>query len=110
MGKMIQKGDIYDYPNTSDSTIAAGTLKLIGKFVGVVQNDIPAGEVGSVALSGVWKIPKNTGVTFGIGDPVYLTNNAAGASGYFVGYAWAAVASSAKEMLVKLAPGLQKSS
>ena len=92
MARLIQKGDAYDYVNTTGSTIDAGTVKVVGGFVGVVQNDIPAGELGSLALTGVWEVAKeNTTAAFTAGGAVYWndTNGYADSPGTYMGLAWA---------------------
>lgn len=74
--RLIQKGDILDWTNGGTGVVAAGTVVVAGTFVGVVQNDIPAGDLGAIAITGVWEIPVGTGVTFAQGAPVYWNNGA----------------------------------
>lgn len=106
--KLIQKGDALNYTNSGSSAVTAGSVVVTGTFVGIVQNDIPAGGTGSLALTGVWEIDKGT-ATFTLGAPVYwdATNGyAAGSGTNYMGRAWAAnSSSSAGRLLVRLEPG-----
>lgn len=53
MQTYIQQGDIWDYANTSGSTITAGTGVVINTVVGVAVSDIPDGTTGAVRVKGV---------------------------------------------------------
>ena len=64
MARLIQKGDILDWTNGGDSAVVAGSVVVAGTFVGVVQNDIPAKELGAIAITGVWEVAVGGGATF----------------------------------------------
>lgn len=53
-----QRGEAIDYTNTSGSKIAANTIILLGSRIGIAGGDIPAGETGSLHVSGVFEVPK----------------------------------------------------
>lgn len=106
--RLIQKGNIIDY-TPSGVNITAGDVVVAGTFVGVAQNDIADGTLGSVAITGVWEVPKGT-ATFTQGAAVYwnATNGYATATDTdtYMGRAWAAnSSSSAGTLLVRLEPG-----
>lgn len=52
---------------------SAGDAVIVNSFKGVALEDIAATESGSVALDGVWSLPK-TAVTIAAGEPAYLTS------------------------------------
>ena len=95
-----QKGDSLDYTNKTDQTIPAGTV------LGVAGTEIPAGETGSIHVTGVFEIPKKSGVALVMGDPVTFTdeNGIDKASSDPMGYAVRDAAAQDAAVLVKL-PG-----
>lgn len=111
MAKLFQKGDILDWTNAGDTVVTAGSIVVAGTFVGVVQNDIPAGALGAIAITGVWIVPVGTGVTFTQGAPVYWNAGAgyAAAEGgegiAYMGRAAYAAGEGATEVYVRLEPG-----
>lgn len=66
--KYVQDGDILDYTNTSGSTIASGTPVVMGNIIGVALADIANNATGSVAIEGVFNLPKVTGSAWTIGS------------------------------------------
>ncbi|MCC7350210.1 MAG: DUF2190 family protein [Phycisphaerales bacterium] len=68
--KFIQDGDSIDYTPPAAS-FAAGDVVVQGNLVGVAKRDIPIGTLGALAVTGVFLIPKFTGVAFSVGDSVY---------------------------------------
>jgi predicted RecA/RadA family phage recombinase len=58
--KYVQKGDSIDYIPSSD--IAAGEVIILGaELIGIAKLDIKTGELGALALVGVFDITKATG-------------------------------------------------
>ena len=58
----VQKGENINYKNPTEDKITLGTLIIIG--------DIEPGEIGTVATTGSWNVPKdNTAIE--IGEKVY---------------------------------------
>ncbi len=66
--KYVQDGDVLEYTNASGSTIAAGTPVVMGNIIGVALTDIADGSTGSVAIEGVFMLPKVTGSAWTIGS------------------------------------------
>ena len=52
--RYIQRGESIDY--TPEADVAAGDIIKIGKIVGIAKLDIKAGELGALALCGVYEI------------------------------------------------------
>lgn len=73
MAKYVNKGHNLDYVNGTGSDIAAGDILTIGDLVGVAGTDIPDGELGSVAVHGVFMMPI-TSEAITVGTKVYLTS------------------------------------
>ena len=59
LAKYIQRGHEIDFIPEAD--VAAGDVVIIGDLVGIAKLDIKAGTLGSLALVGVFDIPKATG-------------------------------------------------
>lgn len=60
----IEDGEVIPYTNTG-AAIASGAVVAIGNLIGVALVDIPATSgVGSVALNGVFTLPKVTGAAW----------------------------------------------
>lgn len=56
-----QRGDSIDYVPNSDVT--AGDVVVLGDLVGVTKLDIKANELGTLALTGVFDFPMESGCT-----------------------------------------------
>ena len=71
MATFIHEGDQVDY--TPVAAVAAGEVVVQGDLVGVAKQPIAAGELGALAVAGVFDFPKATGVGTGIaaGATVY---------------------------------------
>jgi predicted RecA/RadA family phage recombinase len=71
----IQEGHYIDH--TPVSALASGDVVVQGDLVGVTVRPLAAGEVGSIAVDGVFDFTKNTGVAFTVGTILYWddTNN-----------------------------------
>ena len=52
--RYVQRGESIDFTPTSD--VAAGDIVKLGNLVGVAKLDIKAGELGALALCGVYEI------------------------------------------------------
>lgn len=100
----IQRGESIDYKNTTDERIPANTVILLGKRIGVAGGDIPAGEVGSIHMNGVFEIPKKAGTALNAGDNVVFTeeNGIDKATDDVMGYAVENAAAEAAAAKVKL--------
>lgn len=70
-------GACIDY-TPSGSSVTAGDVVVVGNVVGVATSDIADGELGSLAMEGVFEVPKSTAaIAVGVlvywgptGDPV----------------------------------------
>jgi predicted RecA/RadA family phage recombinase len=75
----VQEGNSIDYTPTAD--VAAGKLVVQNDLIGIAKLDIAAGELGALAVTGVFAIPKATGEGTAIAAGVKLywdaTNNVA---------------------------------
>lgn len=101
-----QRGESLDYKNTTDAVIPANTIVLVGNILGVIGTDIASGEVGSLHVSGVWKMPV-VSASISMGSPLYwdasqskLTTTAS--TNKLVGVAAADATSSDTEVFIKL--------
>ena len=107
--RYIQRGDSIDYTSTSD--IAAGDIVKVGSLVGVAKLDIKAGELGSLALVGVYEIAGN-GTALEAGSVVSVNPTtgkvcAADADGAIkFGHAVQSITANEAFVLVRLAQGL----
>ena len=82
--RYVQRGESIDY--TPETDVAAGDIIKIGNLVGVAKLDIKAGELGALALTGVYEVAKAAGTAFAAGaevgwDAASKKAVAAGASG-----------------------------
>ena len=109
--RYVQRGDAIDYTPTAD--VAAGDVVVLsGKLVGVAKLDIKAGELGALALAGVYEVTKNSGVAFAAGmevgwNPTDRKTVAAGAAGSVkIGHAVALTGASDPTAFVRLCQGL----
>ena len=107
--RYIQRGDSIDFIPTAD--VAAGDIVKLGSLVGVSKLDIRAGELGALALCGVYEIATNgTAVEAGavvFVDPATGKVCAEGASGAVkFGHAVAAAAAADALVHVRLEQGL----
>ena len=107
--RYVQRGESIDYTPTAD--VAAGDVVKLGNLVGVAKLDIRAGELGALALCGVYEIATNgsaieAGAVVHV-DPATGKVCAEGASGAVkFGHAVTAVAASDPLVHVRLEQGL----
>ena len=105
----VQKGNAIDFRAAVET--AAGTVVVQGELVGVVQRDIPANALGSLAVDGVYDIPKATGSGSGLaaGAKAYwddaakvVTEDAAGGVNKYLGKTAAETGDDAVTVRVRL--------
>jgi len=107
--RYIQRGESIDFTPTED--VAAGDIVKLGNLVGVAKLDIKAGELGALALCGVYEIATN-GAAIEAGAVVFVdpatgkvcAESASGAVKF--GHAVAAAAATDTLVLVRLEQGL----
>ena len=68
IARYVQKGEAIDFRPTEN--VKAGTIFPFNGFVGITRLDIRAGELGALAVSGVFETPK-ADEAIDVGDPVY---------------------------------------
>lgn len=66
-----QPGSAIDYLNGTGSAIVAGQVVSLTTRIGVAGTDIPASEVGSLYVKGVFTMPKAASTAITIGAAVY---------------------------------------
>jgi predicted RecA/RadA family phage recombinase len=66
----IQPGEVCEY--TAGANIDSGDLIAINNRAGVALTDIANGATGSVALTGVYTVPKTAGATWSVGQAIYV--------------------------------------
>lgn len=66
----IQPGKVLDYTNTTGNPIASGAVVAVGTTLGVALSNIAPGATGSVAVDGVFAVPKVVGTAIGQGAAV----------------------------------------
>ena len=108
-------GDVIPYTNTTGAAIASGQVVVIGHILGIALVAIAIGATGSVAVSGVWTVPKVAGAVFEQGEKLIWDTSGAAfddsaatpAAGDITGgaVAWAAGSNGQATALVKLTPG-----
>ena len=108
--RYVQRGDAIDHTPMAD--VAAGDMVVLGKLVGVAKLDIKAGELGALALTGVYEVAKAEGVAFAQGTEVGWSASekkavAVGASGSVkLGHAVALTGASDAFVYVRLCQGM----
>lgn len=103
----IQKGEALDYKNATDTTIPCDTVVVVSGRIGITGGEIKPGELGSLHMAGVFRIPKTGTDAIGMGTAVYfdgtgITATAAEGTTTPAGYAAAPSEASDKFVLVKL--------
>lgn len=68
----IQPGEVLDY--TASTAVTSGSGVLMGKRLGVALADIANGATGSVAVRGVYSLPKLSTDVVAQGDELYWDN------------------------------------
>lgn len=73
-----QRGETIDFLNETEGAIPAGAIVPLVTRIGVAADNIPAGAVGAVAISGVFGIPKKTSDEYAVGDALYFDKDTEG--------------------------------
>ena len=60
--RFIQNGNSIDYTPAPGSDVSAGEVVVQGDLVGIAKLDITGGALGALAVTGVFDVPKATGV------------------------------------------------
>lgn len=64
----VQPGKVLDHVNTTGAAITSGQVVAAGQILGVALKDIAIGATGSVAVDGVFRVPKVTGAVIAQGE------------------------------------------
>nr|DAJ08298.1 MAG TPA: protein of unknown function DUF2190 [Caudoviricetes sp.] len=101
----FQRGESLDYANVTTDKIEAFSVITLVSRIGIAGDDIEPGEIGAVAVSGVFEIPKADETEIPMGTLVYydgtgITSTATDNTP--AGYAAANAAASDSSMIVKL--------
>lgn len=73
----VQPGKVLDYTNTTGSTILSGKVVAVGQILGVALKDIPNNTTGSVAVDGVFAVPKVSAAVIAAGESLTWDASAA---------------------------------
>ncbi|GGD45765.1 DUF2190 family protein [Pseudoxanthomonas indica] len=115
----VSKGDVIPWTNSTGNAVVSGQVVALGHCIGVVLAAIAAGATGSVAVEGVFTVPKVSAAVFVQGEKLVFdvsANSGAGAfddsaatpaTGDITGgaVAWAAGSDGQTTATVKLTPG-----
>lgn len=64
----VQPGKVLDYTNITGATVLSGAVVAVGQILGVSLKDIAPAAVGSVAVDGVFAVPKVSGAVIAAGE------------------------------------------
>ncbi len=102
----VQKGKVMPWTNGTEAAVVSGEVVVVGTLVGVALGDIAIGVTGELALEEVWEVAKEAPLVIAQGDVVYWDATAGEidktATNVLAGKAFAAAASAATTVLVKL--------
>jgi len=70
-----QRGETLDYTNGTNDAIEANTIMPLGTRLGVIGTPMQPGEKGTIAVTGVFEMPKDGGA-IGAGETVYYDDTA----------------------------------
>lgn len=101
----FQRGESLDFLNSTLEKIEAFSVIELVSRIGIAGDDIAAGETGTVAVSGVFEIPKTDETEILMGTLVYYDGTgvtATAAENTPAGYAAADTAAGDSTMIVKL--------
>ena len=109
MKNYVQNGDYVEF--TAGATITSGQLVQVGSLHGVSVTDVANGAKGTLAMEGVFTLPKLTaaaGDACTAGGPVYFSSGSVSGSDSsctrkLVGHSLAAAAQAATTVQVRLA-------
>jgi predicted RecA/RadA family phage recombinase len=70
----VQRGEILDYTNQTGKTIEAGEVVVFGNRIAVAGTTILEGEIGTLHMTGVYRVPKKASEAIEAGADVYYTD------------------------------------
>lgn len=104
----MQRGEALDFLNAKNTALAAGSIVVVGKRLGIVAGDIRPGETGAIEVEGVFEMPLKTAASGEIaqGTELYWEDAglviASGSNTVNAGYAAAPAAAGATVVTVKI--------
>ncbi|MHC1655484.1 capsid cement protein [Stenotrophomonas riyadhensis] len=111
----VSDGDVIPWTNTTEQQVASGQAVVVGHQLGVALVNIAAGATGSVALGGVFTLPKVPTAVFEQGEKLVWSasakavdgSSATAVAGDITGaaFAWAAGSAGQATAEVRLSPG-----
>ena len=117
MNNFNQHGLTLNWKNAGSADVASGQLVTVGEVVGVAQVDIPIGATETLAMTGVYELPKDAGASgkeITQGASLYVdasgkltptgtvTEGSDTTNLTRAGVAWADAASAATKVLIKI--------
>ena len=70
----VQRVEILDYTNQTGKTIEAGEVVVFGNRIAVAGTTILEGEIGTLHMTGVYRVPKKASEAIEAGADVYYTD------------------------------------
>ena len=111
----VSDGNVINWTNGTGSAVSSGDVVAMGHCIGIALVDIANGATGSVALEGVFTVPKVSAAVFTQGEKLIWDASASAfddsaatpATGDITGgaVAWIAGANTETTCTVKLTPG-----
>lgn len=77
MKTYVQPGKVITWTNGTGAAVASGDVVAIGNILGVAAVDIAVGASGSVAIEGVFTVPKVSGAVIAQGESLTWDASAA---------------------------------
>lgn len=71
MTNFVQEADWMTYTNSGSTTVAAGSVVVIGDMIGIAVADIAAGATGTVKTKGVFTLAATTNEAYVAGQQLY---------------------------------------
>lgn len=101
------RGESIDWINETGSDVEHGDIVAFGSYIGIAGTDIPDGEVGSLIMSGLWILPKDSAAITAGADVYYTAANGTvsatnGTGSIQAGYAVKDAAADDTTVIVKL--------
>jgi predicted RecA/RadA family phage recombinase len=106
--QFIQDGSAVDL--TPEIDIAVGSIVIVGDLVGITKRDLKAGVLGSIAVEGIFDVPKDPSqaVAFTAGQRVYVDTDGepltTATGNKYLGKAVQAAAADSDSVRIRLSP------
>jgi predicted RecA/RadA family phage recombinase len=67
----IAEGKALNWTNSTPALVRSGSIVAVGAIIGIAVSDIPPTTTGSVAIEGVYELPKASGAEIKQGEKVF---------------------------------------